>query len=499
MIFPAFRWPSLWQPPVLLVLSLGLAGSVFGQSSAGVDERLDTPPFDRYLWGVVLTDTDGTTLYDRNAGRLFMPASNTKLIVAAAAVALLPAEWTVTTSIYATGPVVDGTVRGDLILYGRGDPTFSNRCYGVDTTLAGACQRDPLAQVRLLASQLRERSIRQIAGNIIGDGSYFEPTMVHPAWERYDLNWWYAAPVSGLGLNDNAIDITYRPGATVGAPPIISFTPDFGNIAFANRSRTSEPRTRRTIDFFRTPGSLAIWSEGELPMGSRERTEYFALPDPNQFTAEALRFALADEGISVSGGTTSTTDSLRFRQARQSPPLAEVVSRPLRDWVFPILNTSQNWFAEMLLKQLGKQFANEGSWKAGLEVERRFLIDSVGIDSTEFSLSDGSGLAASNLVTPQAFAALLAYMWRHPNFETFAAALPQSGNRGSLSSRFIGTPLEGRVRAKTGSIAKVNSLTGYIERSDGRPWIFSVIANHHTQGYSTMVNYIDTVVVDLGN
>jgi D-alanyl-D-alanine carboxypeptidase/D-alanyl-D-alanine-endopeptidase (penicillin-binding protein 4) len=153
----------------------------------------------------------------------------------------------------------------------------------------------------------------------------------------------------------------------------------------------------------------------------------------------------------------------------------------------------------MLLKQLGKQFANEGSWKAGLEVERRFLIDSVGIDSTEFSLSDGSGLAASNLVTPQAFAALLAYMWRHPNFETFAAALPQSGNRGSLSSRFIGTPLEGRVRAKTGSIAKVNSLTGYIERGDGRPWIFSVIANHHTQGYSNMVNYIDTVVVDLGN
>ena len=151
----------------------------------------------------------------------------------------------------------------------------------------------------------------------------------------------------------------------------------------------------------------------------------------------------------------------------------------------------------MLLKQLGKQFADEGSWKAGIEVERRFLIDSVGIDSTEFSLTDGSGLAASNLVTPRAFAALLAYMWRHPRYATFAAGLPQSGNRGSLSARFIGSPLEGRVRAKTGSISKVNSLTGYIDTIDG-PLIFSIIANHHTQGYTNMINYIDSIVVDLG-
>lgn len=495
MTFVPLIWPRFWRPALSLLLVL--APPAFGQNRVDMDERLDAPPFDRYLWGVVLTDTEGDILYDRNAARLFMPASNTKLVVAAAATAMLPADWTVTTSIYATGPIIDGRVQGDLVLYGRGDPTFSNRCYGVDTTLPGACQRDPLAQVRILASQLYARGIRQIEGNVVGDGSYFETTLVHPAWEQYDLNWWYAAPVSGLGLNDNAIDITYRPGVAVGAPPTISFTPDFGNIAFANRSRTSTRGSRRTIDFFRTPGSLAIWAEGDLPIGTRERTEYFALPDPSQFTAEALRAALADEGISVTGSTTSTTDSLQYRQARLSPPLAAVESRPLRDWIFPILNTSQNWFAEMLLKQLGKQFANEGSWKAGLEVERRFLIDSVGIDSTEFSLVDGSGLAASNLVTPHAFAALLAYMWGHPNYEVFAAGLPESGGRGSLSARFLGTPLEGRVRAKTGSISKVNSLTGYIDRSDGRPWIFSVIANHHTQGYSRMINYIDTVVVQM--
>jgi len=437
-------------------------------------------------------------LYERNAERLFMPASNTKLIVAATAASMLSGDWTVTTSVYTTGPVVDGVVQGDLVLYGRGDPTLSRRCYAADTTLAGVCVEDPLEPLRRLAHDLAAKGIRAVDGNLVGDGSYFEPTLVHPAWETYDLNWWYAAPVSGLGFNDNAIDITYVPGDRVDAPPSITFDPDFGDVSISNQARTSPRGTRRTIDFFRTVGTLAVWAEGDLPLGTRERTEYFALPDPNDFTARAFRAALAEEGIAVAGATSSTTDSLRFRHARESAPLAELESRPLRDWLFPILNTSQNWFAEMLLKQLGKQFGEGGSWRAGIEVERRFLIDSVGIDSTQFSLTDGSGLSGSNLVTPSAFAQLLTYMQSHPNFEVFVAGLPESGSRGSLISRFLGTPLEGQVRAKTGSISRVNTLSGYIDRPDGTPLVFSVMANHHTQGFTAMTRYIDSVVVDMG-
>jgi D-alanyl-D-alanine carboxypeptidase/D-alanyl-D-alanine-endopeptidase (penicillin-binding protein 4) len=463
-----------------------------------VDQRLDTPPLQRNLWGIVLTTADGQVLYDRNAERLFMPASNTKLVVSAVASALLPGDFTVNTSVYTTGPVVDGVVQGDLVLYGRGDPTFSRRCYGVDTTLVGACEEDPLKPLRLLALQLKVRGIRAVAGSVIGDGSYFEPTVVHPAWEAYDLNWWYAAPVSGLGFNDNAIDITYAPGPDVDSPPAIAFSPDFGDVSLTNRARTSARGSRKTLDFYRTQGTLHLWAEGDIPLGRSERTEYFALPDPNLYTAQAFRSALIAEGIAVAGATLSTTDSLQYRHTRSSAALAEVESRPLRDWIFPILNTSQNWFAEMALKQLGKQFGSAGSWREGLEVEKRFLIDSVGIDSTQFSFSDGSGLAGNNVVTPLALAKLLGYMQGHPNFEVFAAALPQSGSRGSLRSRFLGTPLEGRVSAKTGSISKVNSLSGYVERRNGQQLIFSVIANHHTQGFTAMTQYIDSVVVDLG-
>jgi D-alanyl-D-alanine carboxypeptidase/D-alanyl-D-alanine-endopeptidase (penicillin-binding protein 4) len=152
----------------------------------------------------------------------------------------------------------------------------------------------------------------------------------------------------------------------------------------------------------------------------------------------------------------------------------------------------------MLLKTLGGRFGSAGSWDEGLAVERRFLIDSVGVDSTAFSLSDGSGLSASNLVSPNGFAGLLRYMWTHPERAGFLRALPRSGQRGSLRTRFVGTPLEGRVLAKTGSIRHVNSLSGYIEREKGGPLVFSIIANNHTAPGGQMLRQIDSIVVQMG-
>jgi D-alanyl-D-alanine carboxypeptidase/D-alanyl-D-alanine-endopeptidase (penicillin-binding protein 4) len=175
----------------------------------------------------------------------------------------------------------------------------------------------------------------------------------------------------------------------------------------------------------------------------------------------------------------------------------EYRSRPLPDMIFPILNSSQNWFAEMLLKLLGREVGDTGSWARGLEVEKRFLVDSVKIDSTAFALDDGSGLSASNLVTPHAFVQLLAYMYRHPKRGPFLAALPRAQQRGSLLRRFTGTPLEGRVLAKTGSISRVNTLSGYVERPNGRVITFSIQVNGHAVPTRQILAQIDSVVVQL--
>ena len=464
-----------------------------------IDKRLDAPPFDKSLWGVSVVDHSGKVLYGRNERRLFTPASNAKLVVTAVAAALLPPDFTVRTSLYAAGPVVAGVLRGDLVLYGRGDPAFSRRCYATDSTISGVCDRDPFARLRLMADTLKARGVRQVEGDLVGDGSYFEAASLHPGWELFDLNWWYAAPVSALAFNDNSLDFVWQPGVAVGAPALISMWPDLGDVAFENRTVTVAPGGPTDIGdrFFRHPGTVHVWAEGTVALDRPPRTESFAVADPNLFAARALRQALAEAGVAVTGTTRSTTDSAIYSAARARPPLAEAVSRPVRDWIFPILNTSQNLFAEMLLKQLGRRFGAGGSWKEGLAVERRFLIDSVKIDSTEFHLSDGSGLSSENLISPQAFTRLLRYIRAHPRFATFAPGLPHAGGTGNLKTRFVGTPLDRRVRGKTGSIAGVNTLSGYIERPDGKPLTFSIEVNHHAQPTRVVLAAIDSVVVEM--
>lgn len=483
----------------MVLCALAAPPRAAAQARAAVDRLADQPPFAHSLWGIALVDERGRLLYGRNADRMFVPASNMKLVVTAVAAALLPPDFTVRTSLYGTGRVVDGTLRGDLVLYGRGDPAVGVRCYAVDTVPAGACDRDPSAQLRRLVDSLKQRGVRSVEGAIVGDGSYFEPNTVHYGWDVYDLNWWYAAPVTALALNDNSVDMQWKPGKAVGAPAEFTLLPSYHGLSFENRTRTipAGGPTDVADRIWRKPGTLEVWAEGTVALGHRGGTDYFAVPDPNLFAARALRSLLTEAGIAVEGATRSTTDSLAYAAVRAGPALAEVTSRPLRDWIFPILNTSQNLYAEMLLKQLGRQFGSAGSWDEGLRVERRFLIDSVKVDSTQFALADGSGLAADNLVSPVAFTQLLRFIRRHPRYATFAAGLPQSGQRGSLRTRFIGTALEGKVRAKTGSISRTNTLSGYIELESGRVLTFSVQANHHAAGGRAALARIDSIVVEM--
>ena len=500
------RKPILVSLTISALLAPGVsAAQTAARASRGslarrLDALLDRRPFDRVTWGVSVVDERGRTLYERNADRLFVPASNTKLVVSSAATVLLPADYRVRTSVYLNGALQNGVLDGDLILYGRGDPTFSERCYGVDTLAPGACD-STFTAIDAIADSIRARGVRRITGRIVGDGSYFEPQLVRPGWNGFDLNWWYAAPVSGLGFHDNSVDFLITPSDTVDRPPTITWSPDLGLFTFENRARTGPAGNGSTIgdNFFRAPGTMDIWAEGTAALGRKPWVESFALPDPNRYAARALSAALERAGVTVEGGVASTTDSLDYRAVRCcTPPLVEYRGRPLGDIVFPILNTSQNWFAEMLLKILGRELDSAGSWDAGLEVERRFLVDSVGVDSSAFSLEDGSGLSAGNLVSPRAFTRLLAYMAGHPKRAPFFAALPRSGQPGSLLHRFTGTPLEGAVVAKTGSIDRVNTLSGYIERPGGGRLVFSIEANAHTVGGRAMLAQIDSIVVEIG-
>ena len=208
----------------LILASLTISSSVAAQTTAtrprtaplrgSLEQRLaqliDAPPFNRATWGIYVVDDRGRVLYQRNADRFSVPASNTKLVVTAAAAVLLPADYRVTTSLYVNGRVDAGVLQGDLILYGRGDPTWSARCYGVDSLAPGVCD-STFTAIDAIADSVRARGIRRITGKLVGDGSYFEPTLIHYGWNAWDLTWWYAAPVSGLGFHDNSVDFRIDP------------------------------------------------------------------------------------------------------------------------------------------------------------------------------------------------------------------------------------------------------------------------------------------------
>ncbi len=446
---------------------------------------LDTPPFDRALWGVAIANPRGRLVFERNADRLFVPASNTKLVVVAAAAALLPPDFRFRTSVYAAGPVDGGTVRGDLVLYGRGDPGLSPR---YDTT--------ELAGLGALADSLRARGITRVTGDVVGDASYFDSIATLPSWQAYDLNWWYAAPVTALAFNENSVDFLVDPAAA-GQPPAIRLQPDLGVVRFTNRARTVPTDSERTIDFFREPGTNVVWAQGDLPADAAPDTEFFAIHDAPAWAATAFRRALQARGIAVDGGLRTTFDSTAYAAARAAPPLAEHLSPPLPELLAPILQVSQNWFAEMVLKTLGRELEGEGSWPAGLDVERRFLIDSIGVDSTLFDLVDGSGLSTSNLVAPRAFVQLLVRMRRSQHAEAFLAGFPIAGETGTLKGRFTDARLVGRVRAKTGSISRVNTLTGWLDLPRGRTWTFSIELNNHTGTNREALARIDAIVAEL--
>ena len=448
-----------------------------------IDSVLARASVARVRWGIQVRDAaTGEVLYARNAAQPFIPASNLKLVVAAAAAHHLDSLYRFRTSLYATGPVLDGVLRGDLVLYGRGDPMISGRYFDGDRTAVFA----------RLADSLRARGIRRVSGGVVADESWWDREQVREDWDPADRLWWYAAPLSALGFNDNAIDFRILPGTSVGAPARISGRPESGAYRLENATRTVASGGRHTLDFERGGGPGRVRAVGQIPLGAAADEESFAVDDPARWTGTVFREVLERAGIGVDRDEVRVVSDPAASVSGGSAALVEWLSPPLPQAIGPVLMTSQNWFAETLVKTLGREVRGRGSWEAGLALEADFLIRVVGVDSADFVLRDGSGLSARNRVAPRALAQLLAYVARTPRQRIVRERLPLSGaQEGSLRSRL--TDLRGRVAAKTGYIGGVNSLSGYLSMPDGRELIFVIIGNGEAQ-QADRIRAIDDVV-----
>lgn len=424
-------------------------------------------------WGVLAVSLEsGDTLYARAPGTPLTPASNVKLLTTAAALHHLGPDFRWETWVLASADVVDGSLPGDVTLYGTGDPGLSDRFGGSPTAVFDA-----------LAARLRDRGIRRIEGDVVGDGSFFRGPLLAPDWDRDDLNDWFAAPVGALSFNENVVTLRIEAGFADGAPPLVHTMPSDPGLPLRNLAVTGRGRLLVARDHPMDP----IVVLGEIPRGGRDVWRRITIRDPARSAAQALRGALEAAGIEVEGrvrtATTPGASSLTgggvwAPAARSGAPrvLARHRSLPLREYLAVVNKESHNLYAEAILKTLGRIVGGDGSYEGGAAVVERFLRDELGVDPGDVRIADGSGLSGTNRVSPAVFVALLSHMAGTELWEPYWGSLPEAGNRRELG-RMYRTAAAGNLRAKTGTISRVSALSGMVRSTTGERIAFSIIGN----------------------
>lgn len=467
---------------------------------ARIRDVLARPEFvaSRVAVKVASLDT-GRVLFEQDARKWMQPASNMKLYTVAAALDRLTPDYRFITSVYAPArPDAAGTVRGDLVIYGRGDPSFAVRFNPEGNT-------DYAFALDALAADIHAAGVRRVEGDLVGDESYFNGAPIPPGWEWDDLQWYYGAEVSALTVNDNSVDLSVKPGASVGSPARITLGPSTPLVTIIDRTTTSERGTSRDLSVNRALGQNTIEIRGRLPIDDRGYTASLAVSRPSLLFATMLRAALERRGVVFTGQTRTVDASGRAEKPLPVSSLVEIAARkspPLSVIAAQVLKPSQNLYAELLLRTLGKLSGSTdpklSSEDAGEKVVQNFLMQA-GIDPTGLVMNDGSGLSRSDLVTADTTLQLLVYMNRHRFGSEFRLALPVAGVDGTLRNRMKGTPAQGNVRAKTGTLGTATSLSGYVFSASGERLAFSLMINNPPRDANPRTDFTDAVAVLLAS
>ena len=462
------RTPSIAPPVPATASARGVSPEA--AFAAAVDSIFSDTVFAGANWGVEIKSLEtGRILYQRNAGKMFVPASNMKLVTGTAALETLGPGWRYRTAVVAGGPVENGVLRGDLVVVGSGDPTIA----------ADFQNGDPLAVFRAWADSLRAHGVTRITGRIVGDDDVFDDRALGRGWAWDDTDAYYSAEIGGLQYNLGVVGIAVTPGSAPGSEGRIRLVPATSYTRFENHTRTVAGAPVAEVEGTREEQGTGIVVAGDVPRDTAEIRTEVAVRNNTAYFVTVLRETLLAAGIRVDGAAVDQDDiapaDVPARRGalfvHSSPPLAEILPG--------FLKPSQNQIGELLLKTMGRALRGQGTAAAGIAV-----VDSLhrtwGLPARKLAQADGSGLSRYNLIAPELLIALLEHMRGSANYQTFYAALPVAGVDGTLASRMKGTPLQGNVHAKTGTVTNVRSLSGYMTTAAGEPMVFSMIVNHHT-------------------
>ena len=476
-----------WFASVVAAGSLALAVSSAAARDPGgsslqkaIDRVLDRPAFAAGFWAVeVRSLRTGRILYARNADKNMKPASTTKLVTTAAALDAFGPDDRLRTTVETAGRLDGmGRVLSDVYLVGRGDPNLSGRF--TDGRITAAFED--------LADALKAQGVRRIEGRLVGHEGLFRGDRRGDDWAWGDLVWWYGAEVSALGFNDNSADLKVTPGERAGDPLLVERNPVSSYYRLVSTATTSPAAMTSDLRVDRPLGSNLIRISGTFPVGLKPWENSVALEDPARYAATVFAEVLAAKGMVVAGAVETSSDpmpgGLRVLAAHDGPPLSEVLKG--------VNKPSQNLHAEMLLRLLGARLKGDGSVESGHAAVEEFLLRS-GVHPERWSLQDGSGLSRSDILSAHEMVSLLAAMDRHRYAAVFRDSLPIAGVDGTLKNRMKGTPAEGRVTAKTGSLRHVNALGGYVTPRSGDRLVFYMVSNHNPGPGSEVTGAMDEI------
>ncbi len=473
----------------------GSAPGTRGDLRHAIDSMVAQPKFSNAHWGILIVDPErGDTLYSRNAGKLFMPASNQKLVTGSVALTLLGPDYQFRTAYAARGPVEGGVLRGDLVVIGRGDPSMSDHMRG-----------DVMQALRAVPDSLRAHDVRYVSGQLLRAGDAFPDAWHGFGWGWDDFDFAYSAGVDELFFNEGMFQVTLRASQREGARAMTSVRPDIGYPSLrASVTTVRRPDSVRAPDGtmglprLRSPSASmdsatnVVTITGEM-YPNDSTTIDVAYRDPGLAYLYAIRRALSDQALTVEGGLDprpprDTAARLDTLFVMKSPPLREIL---------PALEKpSQNQIAEILFKTLGLEQTGIGTADSGRAVIERQLT-AWGLAPTSFAVRDGSGLSRHDYIAPDAIVRLLDVMRKSPNFAVFRDALPLAGVDGTIANRMRGTAAAGNVHAKTGFVDKARSLSGYVTTANGRVLIFSLLCNNWTTTSREVDQVADAIAIRL--